>query len=191
MNILELDKFIENIQNGFPGIFQTDTLPALSAKPEFCDQIWNLKKRSKNKPLILMGASSEELFDSIDEKVLDDAIRMSKKYWPGPLTLVLPCREEKSIYLNHLKDSIGLRVPNSQVAISLLKKTGPLATTSANLSGVTPSLDISKISKDFPNVPFLGPIPWTDCSFQASTVIKWISKGNWTILRKGSIIPKI
>ena len=57
------------LRSGSAAIFPTDTLPALAAKPEYAFQIWNLKKRSIEKPLILMGANADELFEYIQANV--------------------------------------------------------------------------------------------------------------------------
>ena len=86
-------------------------------------------------------------------------------------------------------DTIGLRVPACGLAIELLDKTGPLATTSANLSGHETLLEPKDISRCFPKVPLLGPLPWPPTSGLASTLIKWNSEGKWQLLRRGAVIP--
>ena len=66
-------------------------------------------------------------------------------------------------------------------------KTGPLATTSANISGEEPAKDANEASIQFPGIPMLAPIPWPNSSGMASTVIEW-EKGKWNLLRAGSVV---
>ena len=178
------------IEKGSPALFPTDTVPALASSPEFASQLWRIKQRPSNKPLILMGSSKESLFRHVQPFALNDAILMAKLYWPGPLTLVLPIIPSKIFSnLNKFSTDLGMRVPASAVARSLLLKTGPLATTSANLSGKEPSLNPEELSLEFPDVKLLGPLPWQIGSGLASTVISWKKPGLWNLLREGAFLP--
>ncbi len=179
------------IKEGSPALFPTDTLPALGALPKFASKLWTLKRRPRNKPLILMGSTSEELLDLVSPSALDDAWEMAKKYWPGALTLVLPSFSDYLRQLNLDSDSIGMRVPDSDYILPLLKMSGPLATTSANISGESPCLNAKSASKSFSGVPILGPLPWPKFSGAPSTVIAWEGTKNWKLLRQGSIDPFI
>ena len=178
------------IQIGSPAIFPTDTLPALGVLPKFANKLWELKQRPLNKPLILMGFSKEQLFEFVLPSALDDAQGMAEKYWPGALTMVLPAIGSEVSFLNQNSESLGIRVPANTEAIKLLSKTGPLATTSANISGEEPLLTAQEAFANFPDIPLLGPLPWKKSSYKPSTVISWISSGKWKILRKGSLIPQ-
>ena len=60
------------------------------------------------------------------------------------------------------------------MAKSLIKETGPLLTSSANISGIPGSINAEGNSIDLPNVDILGPVPWEKCSGSASTIISWI-----------------
>ena len=80
-----------------------------------------------------------------------------------------------------------MRIPKSLTAQSLLSETGPLYTSSANISGLSTSLTAHEVSKDLPNLDLLGPIPWEECSGKASTVISWVKGGKWELIRQGEI----
>ena len=177
------------LEEGFPALFPTDTVPALAATPKNAINLWKLKKRPKNKPLILMGASAEQLLGFVLPIALEDACNIGSSYWPGALTIILPAISEILANLNPMGNSIGMRVPACTLAIDLLETSGPLATTSANLSGYDPLLDPQEVSSCFPEVPLLGPAPWPRASGLASTLIKWESKGRWQLLRRGAVIP--
>ncbi|WP_269622397.1 L-threonylcarbamoyladenylate synthase [Prochlorococcus marinus] len=177
------------LEKGSAVVFPTDTLPALATLPKNASRLWEIKKRPLNKPLILMGASEEDLFEAVLPNALEDASRMSSIYWPGSLTMVLPSFGENLQQLNLSGSSIGMRIPACDLAIDFLKKSGPLATTSANFSGQCPSVEPLEVAKCFPELPFLGPIPWPSQSGEASTVIEWKSSGVWSLLRKGAVLP--
>ncbi len=167
--------------------FPTDTVPALATLPENSEKIFTLKKRSQDKPLILMGASFDDLKPYIQGSTAQIAIwkEVTLKYWPGALTLVLPASDLLPKTMNPTDShTIGVRVPNLKIAQDILSQTTPLATTSANLSGQPPLEHMTSIEQAFPeilvlNEDFLG-------SGKPSTVAKW-TNNNWEILRQGSI----
>ena len=175
------------LKSGSLALFPTDTLPALCSYPHYSKKIWSLKKRPLSKPLILMGGSLEDLFEFVNPCAIEDGLRIAKIYWPGALTIVLPTIGNLSNYLNSNSNSLGFRVPALRIARELLLKTGPLATTSANISGESPAKNALEASIKFPGIPILAPVPWPNSSGIASTVIKW-NKGKWHLLRAGSVI---
>ena len=73
------------------------------------------------------------------------------------------------------------------MAQPLIKKTGPLLTSSANISGFKGSTTAEGISLEFPSVKILGPIPWGKTSGKASTIIFWKKSGDWRLIREGEV----
>ncbi len=187
ISLFNSDDLVLLLKEGSPALFPTDTLPALAVIPEHANDLWSLKKRPRTKPFILMASSSAELFDFVLPEALKDAWEIGSAYWPGALTLVLPAKGSAVKFLNPFGSTIGMRVPACDLAIDLLKKSGPLATTSANLSGLEPLVSVMELSKTFPKVPLLGPLPWPKLSGLASTLIKWNGEGKWEMLRQGSV----
>jgi len=177
------------LNDGSLGIFPTDTLPALCSCPQYAKKIWEIKKRPLNKPLILMGGCLEDLFEIVDPSAIEEGMKIAKFYWPGALTIVLPTVANFSNSLNCTSKSLGLRVPALKLARDLLLRTGPLATTSANISGNDPIMHSWEAELQFPEIPILGPTPWPKSSGKASTVIEW-KDGKWNLLRAGSVLIK-
>ena len=70
----------------------------------------------------------------------------------------------------------------------LISESGPLLTSSANVSGLPPGKSEKDISIDLPNVDILGPVPWEKCSGKASTIISWVNQGKWKIIREGQVL---
>ncbi|KGG13036.1 MULTISPECIES: L-threonylcarbamoyladenylate synthase [Prochlorococcus] len=190
-SFLSIPKLVDQLNQGSPVVFPTDTMPALATLPKFAYQMWEIKGRPKSKPLILMGSSSEDLFNFVNEVALKDALSIAQKYWPGALTMVLPSSSELVHELNPGGVSIGMRVPDCDLAKHLLSQSGPLATSSANLSGQEPLLLSEEVAAKFPRFPLLAPTPWPKPSGLASTVISWQGPGNWHLIRKGAVIPEV
>jgi L-threonylcarbamoyladenylate synthase len=186
---VSIDRLIVAAKSGHLISFPTDTLPALATLPAQAGLIFEAKQRSQDKPLILMVGEVDDLwqFTKGSERELASWKAVADRYLPGALTLVLPASDLIPAAMNPLKNqTIGLRVPACDIARSILRQTGALATTSANLSGQPPLLTMAEISNNFrevfaldrePNIPTIG---------QPSTVIEW-SNNMWKILRQGAV----
>ena len=188
MNIIDHKLAIEKLNFGLPIIFQTDTLPAIGCLPKFSEIIYKIKKRDIKKPLILMGAENFQFNDFVHKSALDDYKSMASMYWPGPLTIVIPISEQSKPLFPRSDLTLGLRIPNSKMAKLLISESGPLLTSSANISGLPPATSEKDISIDLPNVDILGPVPWEKCSGKASTIISWVTQGKWKIIREGQVL---
>ena len=190
MKLVDLESALKTLKSGLPIIFPTDTLPAIGCLPKFSNVIYKFKKRDKNKPLILMGSEQKQVIDYVHESAKEDFKKIALNYWPGALTMIIPSSENHSLILTSKNLTLGLRIPNSHIAQSLMRKTGPLLTSSANISGFTGSMTAEGIAVDFPSVKILGPIPWEKSSGKASTIISWKKSGDWRILREGDVLVR-
>ena len=186
---LESPDLAARLLEGSAALFPTDTLPALAASPGQANQLWRLKQRPADKPLILMAASSEDLFACLGIAPRSEWLEMAAWAWPGAVTLVLPAVGVVAEALNPGGSSLGLRLPASAEAQALLQLSGPLATTSANISGCPAACTAQEAAQQFPGVPLLAPIPWPLAAGQASTVVAWRAEGGWRVLRAGALLP--
>jgi len=190
MNLVDCKTACSTLKSGLPIIFPTDTLPAIGCIPKFSNIIYEFKKRDKNKPLILMGSEHNDLIDYVHESAKEDYENLASKYWPGALTIVIPASAKQTTHLTSNDQTIGLRIPNSNIAQSLLRETGPLLTSSANISGFKGSSTAEGIALELPSIKILGPIPWGKSSGKASTIIFWKNSGNWKLIREGEVIVR-
>jgi len=190
VNIVDYKIAWKTLKSGLPIIFPTDTLPAIGCLPKFSNVIYEFKKRDRGKPLILMGSEHEQLIEYVHESAKKDYENIASKYWPGALTMVIPASEKQTKILTSNDLTLGLRIPNSYMAQSLMKETGPLLTSSANISGFKGSTTVEGIALDFPSVKILGPIPWGKSSEKASTIIFWKKSGDWRLIRKGEVLVR-
>ncbi|AFZ13305.1 SUA5/yciO/yrdC domain protein [Crinalium epipsammum PCC 9333] len=190
--LIDFDALVAGAKSGQLVSFPTDTVPALAVRPDCAGLIFQAKQRTQDKPLILMAATAQSLWQFVDGSLRDREIweQVAEKYWPGALTLVLPCSKNVPQGVNQADPStIGLRVPNHAIALAILSQTGALATTSVNRSGEPPLQTITEIETHFPDVLTLLPSELETIQpslGMPSTVAKWSDTG-WQILRQGAI----
>ena len=182
-----LNRTKEVLMKGGVGIIPTDTVYGLCTNAlnrEGIKRIYRIKRRDIKKPLVLFVKDKGEI-----EKygvVNDTARKIIDSFIPGPITIVLKRREgAPKISLRDI-DTIGIRIPDEEFVINLLKNLDfPLATTSANLSGEETPKDISSLKKTFSGiVDFI--VDGGEKSGTPSTVVSIIGE-DVKILREGRI----
>lgn len=131
-----IQKAIACIKNEEVVGIPTETVYGIGVDPlsqAAVDKIFNLKEREENKPLSILVHSFHDL---IKLKIISKVPEIVELYWPGPLTIIV---ESELNFADGVgtknPNSIGVRVPDNELTLELLKKTGPLAVTSANISG--------------------------------------------------------
>ncbi len=116
--------------------FPTDTVYGLGAVA-FDDSavrsIYGVKDRPVEKALPVLLADAAD-FDLVGSAIPEMARRLSERFWPGPLTLVVPKIEGLANSVS-AAETVGVRVPDQALARALLRAAGPMAVTSANISG--------------------------------------------------------
>lgn len=127
----------EIIKSGGLVAFPTETVYGLGANALDNDsvlKIFKAKNRPADNPLIV-HVSSLEMLNAVAEEVPEIAKKLIKKYWPGPLTLVLKKSDKIPSAVSCGLDSVAVRMPSNKIAFELIKKSGvPIAAPSANLS---------------------------------------------------------
>jgi len=114
--------------------------------------LYSLKKRPKNNPLIIHVESINMALEFGKEN--EDFLILAGTFWPGPLTIILPQKKNSSISKEATAGlkSVALRMPKSKVFLRLIKKVGkPLAAPSANLSGYISATDSKHVQECFKN----------------------------------------
>jgi len=127
---------LDILKNGGVLAFPTDTVYGLAAYPfeeRMVERLYVVKGRNSTKAIAILIGKMEDL-KRIVRVMSPLAIRLAKHFWPGPLTLVLPSLDSLPRSLSQ-NSTIGVRMPNHPVALTLLRQAGPLAVTSANISG--------------------------------------------------------
>ena len=109
-----------------------------------------------------------------------------KKYWPGALTIIFKKKHSISSQVVSKIDTIAFRIPNNAITLNILEKTGPLATTSVNISGDNPINTYQEIDKLFGDkIDYLF-VKNVNSSNISSTIID-VSDNHLKIVRQGEI----
>ena len=190
MALVSVAALVASARSGKLVSFPTDTVPALAVRPDRSVDIFTLKQRSPDKPLILMAANWQEFlpFLDTDHPALETWQGIAQKYFAGAVTLVLPA-SDRGCNLNQGFKTLGVRIPDSKIAIAILQQTGAMLTTSANKSNQPPLRKMIEINQAFPSVMTLGDgISITEQlgSGLPSTVVEWTNTG-WLVRRQGAV----
>ena len=150
-------------------IIPTDTVYGLAALPEHVDLLFELKQRPLDKAvaiLVARPADAEQMFNP-----LPATRRLMEEFWPGALTIV--------------QDGCGVRCPDHSLVQALASEVGPIATTSANLSGQPTPNTAAEAAAAFPAVELV--IDGGRLQAPASTVVE-VTEDGFSILRQGAIV---
>ncbi|MDW7772468.1 MAG: L-threonylcarbamoyladenylate synthase [Desulfobulbaceae bacterium] len=132
----------EIIRDGGVVAFPTETYYGLAVDPfneKALHRLFQVKGRPGLKPVLLLVAGRSQLAQ-ITGPVPETAEKLMDRFWPGPLTLVLPSRPELSSYITGKTGTVGVRLSPHPAATALLGACGiPLTATSANRSGEAPA----------------------------------------------------
>ncbi len=148
---MDADDVVDQIHTGAVGVLPTDTLYGLVGSaliPETVEKIYEIKKRSPEKPLIVLISSIDDL-----ERfgvVVSDALRIRlEEFWPGPVSIILPTIDETFEYLSRGQGTIAFRLPDNDELLEFLAATGPLVAPSANPEGLPPAETIAEAKEYF------------------------------------------
>lgn len=118
-------------------VIPTDTVYGVAAdafNPDAVQRLIDAKGRTRQAPppVLIPGIPT---LDALAETVPDEVRTLVAKYWPGALTVILPAQSSLVWDLGETRGTVALRMPSDRVALELLSETGPLAVSSANLTG--------------------------------------------------------
>lgn len=170
-------------------VLPTDTVYGIAAdalNPTAVQGLLDAKKRGRDMPppvLIAEAAMLRALVNEVPVKV-DGLIN---RFWPGALTLIMTAQSSLRMDLGRTEGTIAVRVPDQDQTRALLRRTGPLAVSSANLSGEPAATDIDQAIEQLGNSVAVyldaGPTPGP----VASTIIDLASTPSGRIVRAGVI----
>jgi L-threonylcarbamoyladenylate synthase len=178
-----IQKALELLRIGECVAFPTDTVYGLGADPFNISPIiklFEVKGRDSNKAIAVLIGDLNQI-EQITDSFTPLARKLVEKFWPGGLTVIVPKRHDIPDLLSS-NGTIGIRMPNHPIALRLLNEFGPLATTSANISGKTNPLNAVDVHIQLNSrVPLIldggncfGGIPSTvvDCTGEKPVVLR-------------------
>jgi L-threonylcarbamoyladenylate synthase len=141
------------LKKGEVGIIPTDTIygiSCLSSLKEKVESIYEIKGREFSKPFIILISDIDDLI-KFNISPTDNETNIIKKYWPGPVSIILDVPQNELAYLHRGNNSLAFRLPNDSGLLSILEKTGPLVSTSANISNNPPIKNSGEAKIHFDN----------------------------------------
>lgn len=183
---------IEALLEGSVVALPTDTVYGLAVdptRPGAVERLFALKGRPRDVPLPVLVGTRDQV-DSVAGPLVSAAERLASRFWPGPLTLVVPRDEGFTVDLGGpppARSTVGIRWPDHPVVGRLCRELGPLAVTSANRHGSVPATTAQQVSAAFTRAG--GPTVVVDggvCDRPPSTIVE--CQGQATrCLREGAI----
>jgi L-threonylcarbamoyladenylate synthase len=169
-------------------VLPTETVYGLAALPRdqsATERLFELKGRTAAVPVAVLCADAAQALELADPGIGSAMAAVAARWWPGPLTLVVPRRVGVHLYLGEPASTIGLRVPDHDVVRAVAAKVGPIAATSANRHGEpTPTTAGAVVAALGPGIDLV--VDGGDVAAAASTVID-ATADPWTVLREGPI----
>jgi L-threonylcarbamoyladenylate synthase len=142
----------ERIETGGVVAIPTDTVYGIAASlahPRALERIYELKGRPEHNPLPVLVSSTLDL-ERIAAELAPDVALLLDRFWPGPLTVVVPARAGVPRRVTAGGATIGVRMPNHPLAIEVIARSGgAVACTSANLSGEPPACTAAEVVASF------------------------------------------
>tara|TARA_B110000014_G_scaffold81601_1_gene55978 strand:+ start:42 stop:641 length:600 start_codon:yes stop_codon:yes gene_type:complete len=180
-----INQILKTYQKGGIIAFPTDTVYGIGCNPfnkNSVSRIYDMKKRSGEKKFPILGFSNRELKKIV--KFNSNAEKISEKFWPGQITMLLPIRKEITNQIEN-NGKLAVRIPNNECILSILKQCKLIIGTSANISGEESILDSNDCKQKLPEIDVLVDAGKITSSGE-STIIEFVGD-ELKIIREGSI----
>ncbi|MFH1859678.1 MAG: L-threonylcarbamoyladenylate synthase [bacterium] len=149
-----IKKVALSLREGSLLIFPTDTVYGLGANglnPEAIGKLFEIKRRDKTKPFALLIGEIDDVYKCC-KNIPPLFFTITKRFWPGAITVVLDAQEIIPKEAMGGGAGVALRMPDSNIALSLLREAGvPIAASSANLSGGIDPASVDEIEDELMN----------------------------------------
>lgn len=181
----------ERIKAGQCIAVPTDTFYGLAVDPfnlRAVDRVYEIKSRFRHKPLSLILESVEQA-EYLANGLSDDFYALTRKFWPGPLTMIVKASSRLPLRVTANTGNIAIRVPSSEICVNIVRAAGfPITATSANLSGASECTTADSVREQLGDrIPLIidgGTTPRT----VASTIVDLTDPdGKWRVMREGAI----
>lgn len=169
----------------------TDTFYGLAADPlnlRAVEKVYKIKDRLRHKPLSLIIES----LDQAEELALplpDHFYTLARKFWPGPLTLIVKAASKLPLKVTANTGNVALRIPNCAIPLALVQAFGfPITATSANLSGHPECTTAERVREQLgERVPLIVDGGKTPRSVHSTIVDLSGKPGEWRVIREGAV----
>lgn len=185
----EIEAVASHILEGEVIAYPTETIYGLGAdvfNKKAVKTIFDFKSRDYGLPISIL-VSSQRMLDEIAIHVSEQAKALMRRFWPGPLTILFEVKESFPETLVTNTGKIGVRISSHPIASALVNRVGrPITTTSANLSGFPPSLNVKHIQKYFGDrLPCI--VDGGECAPSRGSTVVDVTEETMRIIRDGLI----
>ncbi|MGI5970344.1 MAG: L-threonylcarbamoyladenylate synthase [Oscillospiraceae bacterium] len=181
------------LKNGGLVAFPTDTvygLGALSTISAATERIFEVKGRPYEKALILLLSSPADI-EMCCGDIPDKAYELAERFWPGPLTLVLPKRRDFNFAVAYGMSTVAVRCPDNAIARELIRLAGaPVAAPSANTSGKPSPRNADDVLADLGG-RIDAVIDGGECIIGRESTILDLTANTPRIIRQGALSPEV
>ena len=169
----------------------TDTFYGLAADPfnlRAVDKVYDIKTRSRHKPLSLLIESVDQASE-LAKNLPDEFYALARKFWPGPLTIIVRAGSRLPLKVTANTGNVALRVPNAKIPRAVVSAAAiPITATSANLSGASECTSAEQVRDQLHgriSIIVDGGVSPRDV---ASTIVDLTDQAaRWRIIREGAI----
>ncbi len=185
----QIQKAIDILKSGGIVIFPTDTAFGIGCRmddEQAVRRLFKIRRRPKDQAFSAL-TDSIEMAKQYLMPVNSDVLNLMKKYWPGALTIILPCRKEKvPDVVRGGKDTLGVRMPDNEIILSIIRGVGvPILGPSANFHGEKTPYRFEDLDPEL--IKLADYVVFGECAVkQASTVLD-CTKTPWRIVREGIV----
>jgi L-threonylcarbamoyladenylate synthase len=176
----------------------TDTFYGLAADPfnlRAVDRVYDIKTRSRHKPLSLLIESVDQA-EELAKPLPEEFYALARKFWPGPLTIIVKAGSRLPLKVTANTGNVALRVPNAKIPLAVVSAAAiPITATSANLSGASECTTADQVRTQLQDSISIIVDGGTSPREVASTIVdltdessRWTDESaRWKVIREGAI----
>jgi tRNA threonylcarbamoyl adenosine modification protein (Sua5/YciO/YrdC/YwlC family) len=185
-----LNYVAERIRQGSVVGLPTDTFYGLAVDPynlHAVERVYEIKGRERHKPLSLLIESVEQA-EELAHELPDEFYLLAEKFWPGPLTIIVPAAPRLPLKVTANSGNIAVRMPDSAIALALVRALKcPITATSANLAGALECTTAEAVVEQMGDRVQVLVDGGTTPRSVATTIVNLTEDGRWSLQREGAI----
>src|SRR5207248_5178330 len=169
----------------------TDTFYGLAADPfnlRAVDRVYEIKTRSRHKPLSLLIESVEQA-EELARPLPPEFYALARRFWPGPLTIIVRAASKLPLKVTANTGNVALRIPSAKIPLAVIQAAGiPITATSANLSGASECTTAEQVRDQLQDRIGIIVDGGTSPRDVASTIVDLTDpEARWKVIREGAI----
>lgn len=190
---IDVESAVKVLQDGGIVIFPTDTAFGIGCRidnEKSIKKLFTIRKRPEDKATPVL-VNSIQMAQRYLKPIKSDVKKLMEEYWPGGLTIILPCKSELVPELvRGKKDTLGVRLPNHPTTLALIKGVAvPILGPSANFAGGETPYRLSDIDKRLINL--VDYVIDGETKYQTHSTVIDCSHKPWKVIREGIVKLRI